>query len=389
MVLLKEEHRQLLNIFAPGHEEEYGAVLSNLASFLEAKVLPLSPKFDAQQEKISAPRKELLENGICRIAYPEAYGGLGLPVMVYIMAIELAGAADAGMAMSVGIHNTAAEGVYLFGSEAQRKSVLPDLISGRRLASFALTEPGSGSDAKTMLTRARREGRRFVLNGTKMFITNAGEADVYLVFATGEKGPSAFLVEKEAPGLQVGEDISKLGMRGSRTAEVRFVDCEVPAENLVGEEGKAYSYATRLLSGSRIVMGSLCVGIAQLAFDKSIAYSRQRKAFGQPISSFQLIREKLANTKMEIDAGRLLCLYSARLKDMGQDFASEAAQAKVFSTEMAQRACDHAIQVLGGYGYTSQELHRHWRDARLLTIGEGTSEVLRLLIASRELAKEA
>lgn len=387
MVLYKAEHQQLLKIFSPGREEELGEVLSTLAGFMEAKILPLSPKFDAKQEKMATPRKELMSKGICRIAYPERYGGLGLPSMVFIMAMELAGAADAGMAMSVGIHNTAAEGIYLFGSEEQRRTVLTDLLSGEKLGAFALTEPSSGSDAKSILTRAKRSGARYVLNGTKMFITNAGEADVYLVFATTEAGPSSFIVEKGTPGLVVGEDLPKLGMRGSRTAEVRFVDCEVSAENLVGEEGKGYGYATSLLCGSRIVMGSLCVGVAQLAFDKAVAYSKQRKAFGQPISSFQLIKEKVANMKTDIDAARLLCLYAARLKDMGVGFSSEAAQAKVFATEMAQRACDQAIQVLGGYGYTSDDLHRHWRDARLLTIGEGTSEVLRLLIASREIAK--
>ncbi len=371
----------------PDREGEYVALLSSLGEFMDSKILPLSPKFDTYAEKMTDCRKELLANGICRISYPEEYGGLGLPTSLYAMAIEMAGGADAAIALSVAIHNTASEGLFLFGNEAQKRSHLSDLITGRKLGAFALTEPTSGSDAKGIHTKAEKVGSGYVLNGSKMFITNAGEADVYFVFAATNKGPSAFLVEKDTRGLATGDDLPKLGMRGSRTAEVRLSDCRISEENLVGVEGEAYSYATRMLSGSRIVMGSLCVGIAQLAFDKSLAYSKQRSAFGQPISSFQLTREKIANMKTEISAARLLCLYAALMKDQGAEFSSESSQAKVFATEMAVRTCDQAIQIFGGYGYTSDDLHRHWRDARLLTIGEGTSEVLRLLIASRELAK--
>ncbi|HXW36961.1 MAG TPA: acyl-CoA dehydrogenase family protein [Nitrososphaerales archaeon] len=387
MPIYKKEHEQALKIYAAERADQYADLLSALGKFLESSVLPLSTKFDSKEQKITAPRKELLAKGICRIAYPERYGGLGLPSMVYIMAMELAGTADAGMAMSIGIHNTAADGISSFGNEEQKKSFLAPLISGEKLGAFALTEPTSGSDARAIHTTARKTGGRYVLNGTKMFITNAGEADVYFVFATTDSGPSSFLVEKDTSGLMIGEDLPKLGMRGSRTAEVRLVDCEIPAENLVGQEGKGFDYATSMLNGSRIVMGSLCVGVAQLAFEKATAYSKQRKAFGKEISDFQLIREKIADMKTGITAGRLLCLYASRLRDMGADYASEAAQAKVFATEMSQRVCDEAIQILGGYGYTNEDVHRHWRDARLLTIGEGTSEVLRLIIASRELAK--
>jgi butyryl-CoA dehydrogenase len=376
-------------MFHPDREAEFTELLSSLGQFMDSNVLPLSPKFDTYAEKHSVTRKALLSNGICRIPYPERHEGLALPSSIYAMAIEMAGGADAGLAMSVAIHNTASEGIYLFGSEGQKKKYLGELVTGRKLGAFALTEPTSGSDAKGIHTTARKDGKEYLLNGAKMFITNAGEADLYFVFAATEKGPSAFVIESGSPGLVIGEDLKKLGMRGSRTAEVKFNDCRVPEENLIGKEGDAYSYATRMLSGSRIVMGSLCVGIAQLAFDKAVAYSKQRTAFGQPISSFQLTREKIANMKTDISASRLLCLYAALLKDQGAEFSSEAAQAKVFATEASVRTCDQAIQIFGGYGYTSDDLHRHWRDARLLTIGEGTSEVLRLLIASRELAKAA
>jgi len=181
--------------------------------------------------------------------------------------------------------------------------------------------------------------------------------------------------------------MKKLGMRGSRTSEVVFEDCHVPRRNLVGVEGHGIDYATQILHGARIVVAALNVGISRLAYEKALSYSKQRNAFGRPISEFQLTREKIADMKTGINAGRLLYFYASRLKELGVDYSSEAAQAKVFATEMSLRVCDAAIQVYGGYGYTTDELHRHWRDARLLTIGEGTSEVLRLLIASRELAR--
>ena len=387
MPLFKPEHRQLLKMLHPAREEEVSDVLSGLAAFMEEKISPLSPKFDSLAEKISSSRKSLLENGICLIPYPSRYGGLDLPFSAYTTAIELAGAADASVALSVAIHNTVADGIFLFGSEAQKKTYLPGIISGKKLASFSLTEPASGSDAKAVRTTARRVGREYVLNGTKMFITNAGEADLYFVLSATEKGPSSFIVEKSAPGLEFGEDLPKLGMRGSRTSEVRLTDCRISAENLVGREGEGFEQVKTMLNSSRIVMGALCVGVAQVAYEKAVTYSKERRAFGGLISDFQLIREKIADMVTGISAARLLCLYASRLKEMGLEFSSEASQAKVFATETSVRVCDQAIQIFGGLGYTSEDVHRHWRDARLLTIGEGTSEVLRMLIAGRELAR--
>ncbi len=387
MPLYTQEHRRLMEMFFPSKHEEYSEVLSSLGGFMQEKLLPLSQKFDSGEASIKGPRKELLEQGFCQIASPQEYGGLGLPFSVYANAIELLGTADASTALSVEIHNAVAEGLLLFASEGQKRKYVPDLIAGRKLASFALTEPASGSDTRNIATTAEPKGDEYVIRGSKMFITNAGEADVYLVFAKTPKGPSSFLVEGSSPGLKAGADLKKLGMRGSRTAEVVFDQVRVPKANLVGEEGKGVDYAHRILHGARIVVAALNVGIAQAAYDKTLAFSRQRKAFGEPISGFQLIREKIADMKTSIDAGRLLYFYASKLKESGADFSSEASQAKVFATEMSLRVCDDAIQVHGGYGYTTDDLHRHWRDARLLTIGEGTSEVLRLLIASRELAR--
>jgi alkylation response protein AidB-like acyl-CoA dehydrogenase len=376
-----------MEIFHPSRHAEYSEVLSSLGNFMEKRILPLSPKLDTGEASIKEPRAALLENGICQIPFPAQFGGLGLPFSVYANAIELLGTADASIALSVEIHNAVAEGILAFGNEGQRKEYLGKLVSGKMLASFCLTEPASGSDARHMATTAEKKGGEYSIKGSKTFITNAGEADLYMVFARTAKGPSCFLVEEGARGLSFGEDLKKLGMRGSRTSEIVFSDCRVPAQNLVGKEGSGFDYATDILHTARIIVAALNVGIAQIAYDKSLAYSKQRKAFGQAISEFQLIRERIANMKTEINAARLLYFFASRLKELGGDFSSEASQAKVFATEMSLRVCDSAIQVHGGAGYTTDELHRHWRDARLLTIGEGTSEVLRLLIARRELAR--
>jgi len=387
LAIYSAEHRRLMGIFYPSGHQQYSEVLSSLGTFMEEQILPISPKLDLGEAKIAGPRKALFEQGMCRIPFPEEYGGIGLPFSVYANAVELLGTADASIALSLEIHNAVAEGLNRFASEAQKKKYLPRIVSGGSLASFALTEPASGSDAGTMATTAEKKGGEYSISGSKVFITNAGEADLYLVFARTTKGPSCFLVKAPNPGLTFGEDLKKMGMKGSRTSEVVLSDCRIPEENLVGEEGKGADYAKEILHGARIVVAALNVGIAQVAYQKSLGYTKARKAFGKTISEFQLIREKIADMKTEISAGRLLYFYASAIKDAGGDFASEASQAKVFSTEMSLRVCDSAIQIHGGYGYTTDDLHRHWRDARLLTIGEGTSEVLRMLIARRELAR--
>lgn len=387
MPIYNAEHRRMMRLFHPSGAEEYSEVLQSLGAYMEKSLMPISAKLDTGEASIKEPRAGLLGQGICRIPFPAEYGGLGLPFTVYANAIELLGTADASTALSVEIHNAVAEGIFRFGSKAQKEKYLPALLSGKSLASFSLTEPTSGSDARTMATSAEKKGAEYSISGSKMFITNAGEADSYLVFAKTKAGPSCFIVDAPNPGLRFGQDLKKLGMRGSRTAEVVFSDCRVPAENLVGKEGEGVEYAKQILHGARIVVAALNVGIAQAAFEKSVAYSKQRKAFGGPIAEFQLTREKVADMKTDISAGRLLYWYAAAVKGLGDDFSSEASQAKVFSTEMSLRVCDAAIQIHGGYGYTTDDIHRHWRDARLLTIGEGTSEVLRMLIARRELTR--
>lgn len=387
MAIYSAEHRRLMEMLHPGQHQEYSEVLSSLGEFLEKEVLPLSPKLDSGEAPIAKPRRALFEQGMSLIPFPAEYGGLGLPFSVYANAVELLGTADASVALSVEIHNAVAEGLLRFGDEGQRKRYLSRVITGKSLASFALTEPASGSDSGSMATTAEKKGGEFVINGSKMFITNAGESDLYMVFAKTKKGPSCFMLESPNRGLKFGGELKKLGMKGSKTSEVIFDDCRVPEENLVGAEGEGGEYAKEILHGARIVVAALNVGISRVAYDKSLAYAKSRKAFGKSISEFQLVREKIADMKTGISAGRLLYMYAARIKELGGDYASEASQAKVFATEMSLRACDEAIQIHGGYGYTTDDLHRHWRDARLLTIGEGTSEVLRMLISRRELAR--
>jgi alkylation response protein AidB-like acyl-CoA dehydrogenase len=376
-----------MEMFEPARHQEYSDILSSLGGFMEKQILPVSSKLDSGAASIKGPRKALFEQGMSQIPFPAKYGGLGLPFSVYATAVELLGTADASIALSVEIHNAVAEGVFRYGNEAQKEAYLESIITGNKLASFALTEPASGSDAGTMATTAEKKAGEFVINGSKMFITNAGEADVYFVFAKTRKGPSAFLLDAPNKGLKFGEELPKLGMRGSKTREVLFSDCHVPEQNLVGEEGKGADFAKEMLHGARIVVAALNVGISQLAYGQALTYAKHRKAFGKSISEFQLTREKIADMKSGISAGRLFYLYAAKLKELGHDYSSEASQAKVFATEMSLRVCDSAIQIHGGYGYTTDDLHRHWRDARLLTIGEGTSEVLRMLIARRELAR--
>jgi len=376
-----------MEMFEPARHQEYSDILSSLGGFMEKQILPISSKLDNGTASIKGPRRALFEQGMSQIPFPAKHGGLGLPFSVYATAVELLGAADASIALSVEIHNAVAEGVFRYGNDAQKEAYLESIITGKKLASFALTEPASGSDAGTMATTAEKKAGEFVINGSKMFITNAGEADVYFVFAKTKKGPSAFLLDAPNKGLKFGEELPKLGMRGSKTREVLLSDCCVPEQNLVGEEGKGADFAKEMLHGARIVVAALNVGISQVAYGKALTYAKHRRAFGKSISEFQLTREKIADMKSGISAGRLLYLYAAKLKELGHDYSSEASQAKVFATEMSLKVCDSAIQIHGGYGYTTDDLHRHWRDARLLTIGEGTSEVLRMLIARRELAR--
>ncbi len=377
------EQKNIIEMLFPD-AEEYNLILESVGNFAEKEILPNGKKID--QEEIF-PRQSLekaAEQGIFAMPFPAEYNGLGLPFPVYIAALEMLARACANTALAVSIQGMVCEGIRLFGDEKQRNSFLKEkgLVEGKSLAAFALTEPCCGSDARAIQTKAELSGNTYVINGTKTLITSPGEADFILLFAKAEKGISAFLVPKDTKGFNVAKVIPKLGFKGHRLSEVHLENCEVAREALIGKEGDGFEYAKQILNSGRLTIAAIAIGIAQVAYEKSLSYSKERKAFGQSISEFQLVQEKLADMVTEINAARLLTYYASYLKDKGKNIASEASQAKLFAAEMALRVCDNAIQIHGGYGYTDEyDIHRHWRDARLLTIGEGTSDILRLLIA--------
>lgn len=382
-----QEQRNIIGMLFPKSADSH-ALLESIGEFLEKEILPGAKKID---QEASFPRQYLekvAEKGIMAIPFPKIYGGLGLPFPVYLAALEMLAKACANTALQVDVQNMVCEGIRLFGDDRQKDRYLLQngLAEGKKLIAFALTEPCCGSDANALRTTAKQTGDSYILNGSKTMITNPGEADFVLVFARADKGISAFLVPKETSGFNVVADMPKLGFRGNRLSAIQIKDCVVPQENLIGEEGRGMECAKQILNAGRLSIAAMGVGIAQAAYDKALAYSKKRKISDDTVSDFQLTRKKLADMAIGINAARLLTYYAAMLKEKGEEMVSQISQAKLFSSEMALRVCDEAIQIHGGYGYTDGfDVHRHWRDARLLTIGEGTSEVLRLLIARREL----
>jgi len=364
--------------------DKYHQLLEAIGEFAEKELLPGAKKIDREGMFPRENLEKVVEHGIMALPFPEEYDGSGFPFPVYVAALEMLSKACANTALQVSVQGMICEGIRLFGDESQRQRFLREegLVEGRRLIAFALTEPCCGSDAKAIETEALPSEKGYVLNGTKTLITNPGEADFILVFARTGQGISSFIVPKETSGLRVMKDIPKLGFRGNTLSALHFDECEVERENLLGQEGRGLEYSKQILNSGRMTIAAIGVGIAQAAYEKALSYSRKRKTFGSSISHFQLVQEKLSDVVTDINAARLLTCYAAVLKDRGRDIASAASQAKLFSSEMAIRTCDAAIQIHGGYGYIDEfDVHRHWRDARLLTIGEGTSDMLRLLIA--------
>ena len=378
-----QEQRNIIGIFYPD-PREYHALLESIGTFLETEILPDAKKVD--QEALF-PRRNLekvADRGIMAIPFPKAYNGLGLPYPVYVAALEMLTKACANTALQVDVQNMVCEGIRLFGTDRQKEEYLlgNGLAQGNKLIAFALTEPCCGSDASAIRTSAVLAGDSYVLTGSKTLITNPGEADFVLVFARTGKGISAFFVPKGTPGFDVVADMQKLGFRGNRLSAIRLNKCRVPRESLLGEEGQGLECAKQVLNAGRLSIAAMAVGIAQAAYGKALAYSKKRNTSEGPISEFQMIREKLADMETGINAARLMTYHAAMLKDKGDDAVSQISQAKLFASETALMVCDEALQIHGGYGYTDAfDVHRHWRDARLLTIGEGTSEILRLLIA--------
>jgi alkylation response protein AidB-like acyl-CoA dehydrogenase len=375
-----QEQKELIQMMYGSASEDYLLVLDSLGNFFQNEIEPTARQIDLKAEFPRENIRKLFEQGFTSMGFPKEYGGLELPWPIYIAAMEMCGKACASTALSLAIHGTCCEGVRQFSNPGQKKEYLPQMISGKKFAGFSLTEPAAGSDARNLQTTARLEAGQWVVNGTKMFTTNGGYCDLYFLFAKTPKGPSAFLVD--AKSAKSSKHIDKLGYRGSVTAEVVFENAHVPKESLVGTEGGGFEYAKKMLYGGRVTVGAISTGIARAAFEKAVKYSKDRTAFGKPLSDFEMIQSKLADMLTDINASRLMVYRAARLKDQGKPFESEAAQAKVFASEHGLKVCDEAIQIHGGYGYADEfDVHRHWRDARLNTVGEGTSEIMRLIIS--------
>ncbi|TMG52558.1 MAG: acyl-CoA dehydrogenase [Chloroflexi bacterium] len=374
--------------------EEQEQAQRTARDFATERVLPRAAEID-EQGKI--PRELLAEMG--RLGFmgtyvPERYGGSGLDAVCYVLIVEEINRACASTGVVLCSHvSLAVDPILQFGTEEQKQRYLPALATGERIGCFALSEPASGSDAAAMRTSARREGDGWVLNGTKNFITNGSIGDVAVVFAQTDpperhKGIAAFIVEKSVPGFSVGKLERKLGIRGSDTAQLLFQDCRVPAANLLGEVGEGFKIALSTLDGGRISIAAQAVGIARACLEDSLAYAKQREAFGKKIADFQAIQWMLADMATEIDAARLLTWRAAALKDAGEDHILAAAEAKLFASDVAVKAARDCVQIFGGYGYLKDfPAERHYRDAKITEIYEGTSEIMKLVIAE-EILKE-
>lgn len=376
------------------YTEEQLMLCDMVREFANSEIEPVAAELDETGEFPWENIKKMGELGLMGIPFPEKYGGAGMDTLSFVLAIEELGRVCGSTCLITAAHTSlCATPIYLFGTEEQKQKYLPALAKGKSLGSFCLTEPDSGSDAGAAKTVAVLEGDNYVLNGSKMYVTNGGVADTFVVFAKtepekGVHGMSAFIVEKGTEGLIIGKKEEKLGLHACDTRAMSIENCKVPKENLLGMENEGFKQALITLDGGRIGIGAMAVGLAQGAMEKAGAYAKERDAFGKTIADFQAIRWMLADMATEIYASRLFVHHAARLRDQKKQYTKEASMAKLFASEMAMRATKNAIQIFGGYGYCKDyPVERYWRDAKLTTIGEGTSEVQRLVI-SREILKE-
>jgi butyryl-CoA dehydrogenase len=368
--------------------DEQQLIREAVREFAETEVTPIAAELDRNHRFPYELLPKLAEMNLMGMPYPDKEGGAGADYVSYVISIEELSRACASTGVIVSAHTSLATWpIFKFGTQAQKDQYLHDMASGRRLGAFALTEPAAGTDAGAGTATATMYADGYALNGSKMFITNAPYADVYVVFAKtdperGTRGMSAFIVEKDTPGFSVGEAEHKLGIRGSSTPPVYFSDCRVPREALLGGEGDGFKIAMATLDGGRIGIAAQALGIAQAALDASVAYAKERVQFGKPIATLQAIQWMIADMATEIDAARLLVYRAASCVDNGRPYSTEGAMAKLFASETATRVAGKAIQIHGGYGYTeSYPVERNYRDAKITEIYEGTSEVQRMVIA--------
>jgi alkylation response protein AidB-like acyl-CoA dehydrogenase len=361
--------------------------------FAEREIAPHVMEWDEAAKFPMEIVKELGRLGLLGIVFPTEYGGAGMGYVEYVTAIDELSRVDGSIGIIVAAHTSLCSNhIYIAGNEEQKQKYIPKLATGEFIGAWGLTEPNSGSDAGGARCSAVRKGNSWVLNGTKTFITNGSYADVYVVVAVTDKtngthGLSAFVVEKGTKGFRPGKKENKLGLRASDTSELIFEDCEIPVDHLLGKEGDGFIDAMRILDGGRISIAALGLGMAQGAYESALKYSKQRKQFGKAISEFQAIQWKLADMATEIDAARLLTMRAAWLKDNNMKTTLESSMAKLYTSEVAVRAANEAVQIHGGYGFIKDyPAEKFYRDVKLCTIGEGTSEIQRMVIA-RQLLK--
>ncbi|HXM79627.1 MAG TPA: acyl-CoA dehydrogenase family protein [Thermoanaerobaculia bacterium] len=367
---------------------EREAIVQVVRDFADAEIRPHVMEWDEAQQFPREVFRKLGELGFLGVLFPEEYGGAALSYGDYVAIVEEIAAVDASIALSLAAHNSLGSNhIFQFGTEAQRRRYIPKLASGEWLAAWGLTEAEAGSDAGGTKTTAVRDPSGWVLNGSKNFITNASVGQVAVLMAVTERsagrhGISAFIVELDNPGIRVGKKENKLGMRASDTCTLVMEDCRIPAEGLLGTEGRGFVDSMKILDGGRISIAALSLGIARGAYEAALRYAKERRQFGKPIAEFEAIQFFLADMATEIDAARLLTLRAAAAKDAGEDVTRFSAQAKLYASEVAVRATEKAIQIHGGYGFIKDfPVEKFYRDVRLCTIGEGTSEIQRLVIA--------
>jgi len=367
-------------------EQEHELLRSTVREFAEQRIAPVAEELDRESRFPYDLVGELGELGLMGMTIPEEYGGAGTDTVSYAIAVEELTRIDSSVAITVAAHHSLGTlPIYYFGSEEQRREWLPDLAAGKRLAAFGLTEPDAGSDAGATRTRAELRDGSWVVNGSKMFITNAGTditACVTVTARTGDDEISNIIVPNGTAGYEISEPMKKLGWHASDTRELTFVDCAVPEGNLLGPLGRGYTQFLEILDGGRISVAAMGVGLAQGAYDLAFRYAQERKQFGKTIGRFQAVQFRLADMATEIEAGRQLVYRAAWLKDQGRDFGLAAAQAKLYTGELSNRAANWALQIHGGYGYMDEfAISRFYRDQKILEIGEGTNEVQRMVIA--------
>jgi butyryl-CoA dehydrogenase len=369
--------------------EEQQLLQKSVREFAEAEVKPLAKEIDETGRFPLENFKKGAELGLAGVALPEQYGGAGMDHICYTIVVEELSRVCASTGVIFSVQNSLyCDPVFRFGTEEQKKKFLIPFARGEKIGCYALTEPQAGSNAAALRTKAVRKGDKYIVNGTKAWITTGGVADAAIVYVNtqpekAEKGITALVIEKGTPGFSVGKEEKKLGIHGTACTELAFSDCEVPVENRIGAEGEGYKVALTTLDGGRIGIAAQAVGIAQGAFEAALSYAQQRQAFGHPIADFQAIQFMLADMATEIDAARLLARRAAWKQDSGARFSMEASIAKLFASEMSTRVAHKAIQIHGGYGYSQEyPVERAYRDARITEIYEGTSEIQRLVIAS-------